>query len=136
MPQLIAIDFGSVRTGLAVTDDLQIIATPLNTVPTKELILFLQNYISLNKVEAFIIGEPKRLHGAPSEIESEIQKLITNLNNVFPAIKIHRVDERFTSKIAFNAMISSGISKKKRQNKGVIDKISATIILQDYLNRK
>jgi len=133
MQQLIAIDYGSKRTGLAATDDMQIIASPLDTVPTKELISFLKNYTILNKVEAFIIGEPKRLHGEPSEIEDQIKKFILKLNKSFPEIKIHRVDERFTSKIAFDTMITSGISKKKRQDKGMIDKISATIILQDYL---
>jgi len=133
MPQLIAIDYGSKRTGLASTDDMQIIASPLDTVATKELIPFLKEYSIFNKIEAFIIGEPKRLHGEPSEIEEQIKKFITKLNASFPEIKVHRVDERFTSKMAFDTMIASGISKKKRQDKGMIDKISATIILQDYL---
>jgi len=130
MPQLIAIDYGSKRTGLAATDDMQIIASPLDTVATTQLIPFLKDYSILNKIEGFIIGEPKRLHGAPSEIETQIKKFILKLSASFPEIKIHRVDERFTSKMAFDTMLSSGISKKKRQDKGMIDKISATIILQ------
>lgn len=133
MPQLIGIDYGSKRTGLAATDDMQIIASPLETVATNQLIPFLKDYMVFNKMEAFVIGEPKRLHGAPSEVEAEIKKFILKLNTAFPGIKTHRVDERFTSKMAFDTMIASGISKKKRQDKGMIDKISATIILQDYL---
>ncbi len=136
MPQIIAIDYGSKRTGLATTDDMQIIASPLDTVATKDLISFLKNYTILNKVETFVIGEPKRLHGESSEIEVQIKKFITKIEDTFPLITIHRIDERFTSKIAFNTMIASGISKKKRQDKGIIDKISATIILQDFLQTK
>lgn len=133
MPQLIGIDYGSKRTGLAATDDMKIIASPLETVATNQLISFLKDYIVFNKVEAFVVGEPKRLHGAPSEIEEEIKKFTTKLATSFPDIKVHRIDERFTSKMAFDTMIASGISKKKRQDKGIIDKISAAIILQDFL---
>ncbi len=133
MSQLIAIDYGSKRTGLAATDDMKIIASPLDTVTTNQLIPFLKDYAVFNKIEAFIIGEPKRLHGEPSEIETKIKQFILKLSTAFPDKKIHRIDERFTSKMAFDTMIASGISKKKRQDKGMIDKISATIILQDYL---
>lgn len=136
MPQLIAIDYGSKRTGLATTDDLQIIASPLDTITTNRLIPFLKEYAVFNKIEAFVIGEPKRLHGEPSEIEEQIKKFILKLSKAFPEITIHRVDERFTSKMAFDSMIASGISKKKRQDKGTIDKISATIILQSFMAQR
>ncbi|WP_010521919.1 Holliday junction resolvase RuvX [Aquimarina agarivorans] len=134
MPQLVAIDYGGKRTGIAVTDDLQMIASGLTTVATNELMIFLKDYAQLNKIEAFVVGEPKRLHGEASSIEAEIKKFLEQLSKEFPGIKIHRVDERFTSKIAFEAMIKSGISKKKRRDKSLIDKISATLILQDFLN--
>ena len=134
MSQLLAIDYGSKRTGIAVTDDLQMIASGLTTVATKELISFLKKYTSENKVEAFVIGEPKRMHGEASDIEGDIKKFIIQVEKEFPAIKIHRIDERFTSKMAFETMLQSGISKKKRRNKELVDKISATLILQDFLN--
>lgn len=135
MGQLIAIDYGSKRTGLAATDDLQIIASGLDTVATPKLIDYLKAYIAFNKVDAFVIGEPKRLHGEASDIEAQIQPFIQKLQKEFPSKEIHRIDERFTSKLAFDAMLASGISKKKRRDKGLVDKISATLILQDYLNK-
>ena len=134
MPQIVAIDYGGKRTGIAVTDDMQIIASGLTTVSTKELIPFLKDYAILNKIEAFVIGEPKRLHGEASDIEAEIKPFIEKLKEAFPNLVIHRIDERFTSKMAFETMIQSGISKKKRRDKGLVDKISATLILQDFLN--
>lgn len=134
MPQIVAIDYGGKRTGIAVTDDMQIIASGLTTVSTKELIPFLKDYAVLNKIEAFVIGEPKRLHGEASDIEAEIIPFIEKLKEAFPNLAVHRIDERFTSKMAFETMIQSGISKKKRRDKGLVDKISATLILQDFLN--
>lgn len=134
MGQLIAIDYGSKRTGLAATDDLQMIAAGLDTVETNKLIAYLKDYMVFNKVDAFIVGEPKRLHGVASDIETEIKPFIEKLTTTFPEKKIHRIDERFTSKMAFDTMLASGISKKKRKNKGLVDKISATLILQDFLN--
>lgn len=134
MPQIVAIDYGGKRTGIAVTDDMQIIASGLTTVSTSELITFLKDYATKNKIEAFVVGEPKRLHGEASDIEAEIKIFIEKLNLVFPSLVIHRIDERFTSKMAFDTMIKSGISKKKRQNKALVDQISATLILQDFLN--
>ena len=134
MPQLLAIDFGIKKTGIAVTDDLQMIASGLTTVATKELISFLKKYCTENKVEAFIIGEPKRLHGEASAIEENIKHFIVQLKKDFPKIEIHRIDERFTSKMAFETMLQSEISKKKRRDKELVDKISATLILQDFLN--
>ena len=134
MSQLVAIDYGSKKTGIAVTDDLQMIASGLTTVPTQDLIPFLKKYAIENSVSGFVIGEPKRLHGEASDIEAEIQKFVVLLKKEFFGVEIHRIDERFTSKLAFDAMLQSGISKKKRQNKALVDQISATLILQDFLN--
>ena len=134
MSQLVAIDYGSKKTGIAVTDDLQMIASGLTTVPTQDLIPFLKKYAIENSVSGFVIGEPKRLHGEASDIETEIQKFVAILKKEFFGVEIHRIDERFTSKLAFDAMLQSGISKKKRQNKALVDQISATLILQDFLN--
>ncbi|MBT4918892.1 MAG: Holliday junction resolvase RuvX [Flavobacteriaceae bacterium] len=135
MARLLAIDFGTKRTGIAITDEMQIIASGLTTVLTKDLILYLKDYVSKENVELVIIGEPKQKDGTHSDVELYIKKFIKELTNVIPTLKIERFDERFTSKIAFNAMIASGVSKKKRKNKALIDEISATIILQDYLNK-
>lgn len=136
MGQIIAIDYGSKRTGLATTDDLQIIASGLDCIPTSQIFTFLKDYMVFNKVESFVIGEPKRLHGEASDIEKEIKPFIEKLAKQFPEKEIYRMDERFTSKMAFDTMIVSGISKKKRRNKGLVDKISATLILQDFLTKK
>ena len=135
MARLLAIDFGTKRTGIAITDEMQIIASGLTTVLTKDLILFLKDYVSKENVELVIIGEPKQKDGTHSDVELYIKKFIKALTNVIPTLKIERFDERFTSKIAFNTMIASGVSKKKRKNKALIDEISATIILQDYLKK-
>ena len=135
MARLLAIDFGTKRTGIAITDEMQIIASGLTTVLTKDLILYLKDYVSKENVELVIIGEPKQKDGTHSDVELHIKKFIKALTNVIPTLKIERFDERFTSKIAFNTMIASGVSKKKRKNKALIDEISATIILQDYLNK-
>lgn len=134
MAKILAIDYGSKRCGIAVTDDLQLIASGLTTVPTKELLSWLQEYMSTAIVELFVLGEPKRLHGEPSPIETAIHCFVVKLKELFPDIPVKRVDERFTSKMAFDTMLASGISKKKRQNKALVDQISATIILQSYLS--
>ncbi|RZT00352.1 Holliday junction resolvase RuvX [Aquimarina brevivitae] len=133
MARLLAIDYGAKRCGIAVTDESQIVATGLTTVGTKELMSWLKNYWIKEEVELLVIGEPKRLHGEASDIESAIQEFIQQLQKEIEDISIVRVDERFTSKMAFEAMIQSGISKKKRRNKALIDEMSAAIILQDYL---
>ena len=133
---IIALDFGKKRTGIAVTDPLQLIASGLTTVETKDLISFLKNYCSKGTVESFVIGLPKQMNNQPSESEQLIQPFLKTLRNTFPDIAIQREDERFTSKMAFQTMIDSGMKKKKRQNKAVVDEISATLILQSYLNRK
>ncbi len=136
MAQILAIDFGKKRTGIAVTDDLQIIASGLTTVKTDELIVFLENYLKKEHVELFLIGEPKQMNNTPSESEVLIIPFIEKLKKKFKHIPIKRVDERFTSKMAFQTMIDSGLKKKQRQNKALLDEISATIILQSYLYNK
>ncbi|NRA93332.1 MAG: Holliday junction resolvase RuvX [Psychroserpens sp.] len=134
MARLLAIDFGTKRIGIAVTDELQIIASGLTTVNSNEIFDFLKDYISREEVEYFIVGEPKQLNNEASESEPAIAKFLIQLAKTFPEIPIKRVDERFTSKMAFQTMIDSGLSKKKRQNKALVDQISATIILQSYLS--
>lgn len=136
MGKIVAIDFGKKRTGLAVTDELQIIASGLTTVATHELLPFLTSYIEKNDVELFLVGLPKQMNNEASESETLIAPFIDKLQESFPRIPIHRVDERFTSKIAFQTMIDSGLKKKQRQNKALIDEISATLILQSYLYSK
>ncbi|WP_010137042.1 Holliday junction resolvase RuvX [Ochrovirga pacifica] len=133
MPKIIGIDYGTVRIGLAETDDLKMMAFGLDTVATKDIFRYLNEYLQNNTVELFVVGEPKQMDGSFSESEIHIQEFIKKLDSTYH-IPIQRFDERFTSKMAFNTMLASGISKKKRQNKGLIDKISATIILQEYLN--
>ena len=136
MGRILAIDYGTKRTGIAITDELQLIASGLTTVHTKELIPFLQNYLASEKVELILVGEPKQKDGTHSDVEVDIQKFLSKLSKALPEIEIKRVDERFTSKMAFQTMIDSGLSKKQRQNKSLIDEISATIILQEYLYNK
>lgn len=136
MPRIIAIDYGLKRTGIAVTDELQIIASGLTTIPSETAITFFKDYFSKENVSEALIGEPKQMNGQPSESTEIIEKFVTKFQNNFPSIKIVRVDERFTSKMAFQTMIDSGLNKKQRQNKALIDEIAATILLQDYLSRK
>jgi len=134
MSQILAMDYGARRTGIAVTDDMQIIASGLTTVPTESLLEFLDAYLQKEKVELFLIGEPKQRDNSPSDIEHEIRPFLKKLSKRFPDIPIERVDERFTSKMAFQTMIDSGMNKGKRKNKALVDEISATIILQSYLS--
>ncbi len=136
MAQILAIDYGKARCGIAATDDFQIIASALETVETSSLISFLKKYFSENKVETIVIGLPVDLKGNMSEVEKEIQQFIEVLGNEFPDIRVERLDERFTSKIASFFISQSGKNKKKRQEKGLIDKVSATIILQNFLEQK
>ena len=135
MPRILAIDFGLKRTGIAVTDPLKIIASGLTTVNTPDIMVFLKNYTAQEQVESFVIGLPKQMDGSDSESEVYIQKFITKLKIQYPDIPIERVDERFTSKMAVNTMIQSGVKKNKRKNKALVDEISATIILQTYLDK-
>ena len=136
MPRILAIDYGIKRTGIAVTDELQIIASGLTTVPSETAITFLATYFSKENVVKVLIGEPKQMNGQPSESTPIIEKFVAEFKITFPEMKIDRVDERFTSKMAFQTMIDSGLKKKQRQNKGLVDEIAATILLQDYLIRK
>lgn len=136
MGRILAIDYGTKRTGIAVTDELQLIASGLITVETKALLSFLTKYIDSEKVDLVLVGEPKQKDGTHSDVEEHILNFIVKFEKSFPKMAIKRVDERFTSKIAFQTMIDSGLTKKQRQNKALIDEISATIILQDYLYNK
>ena len=136
MPRILAIDYGIKRTGIAVTDELQIIASGLTTIPSETAIAFLKDYFDKENVIKVLIGEPKQMNGLASESTPIIEKFVTNFKTTFPEMVIVRVDERFTSKIAFQTMIDSGLKKKQRQNKALIDEIAATILLQDYLTRK
>jgi putative Holliday junction resolvase len=133
MARIMAIDYGSKRVGIAVTDPEQIIATGLTTVPSKDIIDFLKKYLEKEKVTCIVVGEPKRMNNEPSDAARFIEPFVMHLKRSFPAIKIERMDERFTSKMAFQTMIDSGLKKKARQNKELVDEISATIILQSYL---
>jgi len=133
---LIALDFGEKRTGIAHTDPFQIIASGITTLPPNETLIFLEQYVLKNDVEAIIVGQPKQKDGSFSNIEMLIVKFIAKLQNKISNIKIIRHDERYTSKIASQVIIDSGIKKNKRKNKSLIDQISATIILQSYLEFK
>lgn len=135
LARIVAIDYGHKKTGIAVTDELQLIASGLTTVATNELLVFLKQYLEEEKVEKFVVGEPKQMDGSPSESEEFIQAFLKKLTISFPEIPVERQDERFTSKMAVDTMIASGLKKKQRRNKALIDEISATLILQTYLNR-
>ncbi len=135
MPRILAIDYGMKRTGIAVTDELQIIASGLTTIPSETAIAFLKDYFAKEKVCKVLIGEPKQMNGQPSESSEIIEKFVSKFKKEFPDMSLERSDERFTSKMAFQTMIDSGLNKKQRQNKALVDEIAATIMLQDYLLR-
>ena len=130
-----AIDYGSKRVGIAVTDPFQIIATGLTTVHSQDVIDFLKKYFEKEEVERIIVGEPKQMNNQPSESARFINPFVVHLKRTFPDIKVERMDERFTSKMAFQTMIDSGLKKNARQNKELVDEISAVIILQSYMNK-
>jgi len=134
--RVLAIDYGQKRTGLAVTDELQIIASGLTTVDTSSVFTFLKDYFNKEKVEKVIIGEPKQMNNEPSQSAPLIEAFVQKFRLQFPDMEVERADERFISKMAFKTMIDSGLKKKQRQNKALIDEISATIMLQDYLSGK
>ena len=136
MSRILSIDFGSKRCGIAITDESQIIASGLTTVSTKNLIDFLKEYFVNEKVEVLVIGFPKNMLNESSSVEPLILKYIKIISTTFPKLTIKRFDERFTSKLAFKAMIDGGLKKNKRKNKETIDMVSATIILQDYLHSR
>ncbi len=136
MSKLVAIDYGAKRTGIAETDSLQIIASGLTTVETKDLQDFMKAYLEKEEVEVLVIGQAKRMSGELSEIENKIVPFINFVKKRFPNLKIERQDEGFTSQIAFQSMIDGGLSKKKRRDKALVDKISATLILQRYMENR
>ncbi len=136
MSRIVAIDYGRKRTGIAVSDPLQIIANGLTTVPTHELFDFLMNYVKREAVERIVIGLPKQMNNQPSESMQYITPFVNRLRKALPDMPIEFVDERFTSVLAHQAMLDGGLKKKDRQNKALVDEISATIILQSYLESK
>ena len=135
MPRIISIDYGAKRTGLAVTDPLQIIATGLTTVESKQLIPFLKDYFAKEEVELIIIGEPKNWDDTDTHATALVEKIIKQLEKNFPKIPIKKVDERYTSKMAKDAMLEMGLKKMQRRNKKLVDEIAATIMLQEYMRR-
>jgi putative Holliday junction resolvase len=134
--RIMAIDYGLKRTGIAVTDEMQLIATGLTTIPSETAIAWLQSYFAKEKVEKVIIGIPKQMNNEPSQSAPLVAAFTEKFKTAFPDMPIEGIDERFTSKMAFQSMIDSGLKKKQRQNKALVDEISATIMLQDYLSRK
>ena len=136
MGKIMAIDYGNKRCGIAVTDDMQIIASGLETIETRDIFEFLKKYFVENQVDSIVVGLPTDLKGNLSEVETEILKFLERFKSEFPEVEIHRFDERFTSKMASFFISQSGKSKKKREEKGLVDKVSATLILQNYLEQK
>ena len=136
MARILSIDYGKKRTGLAVTDPLQLIAGGLATVATYELYDYLQQYVAREDVERIVIGEPRQPNGQPSENLARVQQFVNRWRKAMPQIPIEYYDERFTSVLAHRAMIDGGLRKKDRQNKALVDEISATIILQDYMRSR
>ena len=136
MGRIISIDYGQKRVGIAVTDENQMIANALTTVHSKDIIEFLKNYIASENVERFVVGEPRQMNYQPSESAKLIDAFVRKLKKEFPELPVDRIDERFTSKMAQQTMIVAGLKKKKRQNKALVDAISATIILQSYLETR
>jgi putative Holliday junction resolvase len=136
LARILSIDYGKKRTGLAVTDPLQIIAGGLATVATSELFDYLQAYIAREQVEMIVIGEPRQPNGEPSENLARVQQFVNRWRKAVPQVPIQYYDERFTSVLAHQAMLDGGLKKKARQNKGLVDEISATIILEDYMRSR
>ena len=136
MARILSVDYGKKRTGLAVTDPLQIIAGGLATVATSELFDYLQAYIAREQVEMIVIGEPRQPNGEPSENLARVQQFVNRWRKAVPQVPIQFYDERFTSVLAHQAMLDGGLKKKARQNKGLVDEISATIILEDYMRSR
>ncbi|MBP3788652.1 MAG: Holliday junction resolvase RuvX [Prevotella sp.] len=136
MARILSIDYGRKRTGLAVTDPLQIIASGLATVSTSELFEWLKAYVGREAVELIVMGEPRQLDGSPSENLARVQQFVSRWRKAVPSIPIEYYDERFTSALAHRAMLDGGLRKKDRQNKALVDEISATILLEDYMQRR
>lgn len=135
MARIIAIDYGQKRVGFAVTDELKICANALETVHVTEAFDYLKNYLEKENVETIVVGEPRKLNNTPSDSTRYIEPFVNRIKKAFPDIQLVRIDERFTSRMAFQTMIDAGLKKKARQDKALVDKISATIILQTYLQQ-
>lgn len=136
MGRIIAVDYGTVRVGIAVTDPGQIIATGLDTVPEKKVFTFLTDYIKKEDVESIVVGDPRHMDNTPAQSAGAVMAFIEKLKQAFPTLPVYTIDERLTSRMAFQAMIDGGMKKKDRRNKGMIDKVSATIILQSFMEMK
>lgn len=136
MARILSIDYGKKRTGIAVTDPMQMIANPLTTVDTTTLFDFIKQYMESEEVERIIVGKPLQTNGEASENMKRVEPFVNRLKKLYPTIPTEYYDERFTSVLAHKAMIDSGISKKARQDKALVDKISASIILEDYLESR
>jgi len=136
MGKALGIDFGTKRTGIAITDAMQIIATGHSTVATNSLDAFITDVVVKEKIECFVVGDPKNLDGSATDSTGHVNGFVKRLKQKFPTIPVHQIDERFTSKIAKQSILASGVKKKGRQNKALVDEVSATIILQNYLDYK
>ncbi len=136
MARILALDYGTRRTGIAITDPFQLIASGLTTVATDDLWAFLEQYLREEDVERIVVGEPRQMDNTPSEVEGAIGGFLKELNKRYPKLPVTRQDERFTSKMALRTMVEGGMKKKKRRQKETLDQISATLILQSYLSRK
>ena len=134
--RVMAFDYGTKRIGIAVTDPMQIIATGLDTIHPKDIIDYLKKYLQTEQVERFVVGDPKQMDGTPSQSAQHVRGFVTLLGKNFPEIPVEMLDERFTSKMASAVILQSGINKKARQNKALVDNISATILLQSWLEKK
>ena len=133
MARIMAIDYGTKRCGIAVTDPLQLISSGLSTIHSKDLIVFLKQYFSKEAVECVVVGEPKQMNNEPSQSAEHVNIFLIKFKKEFPDMKLERMDERFTSKLAFQTMIDGGLKKQQRRNKALVDEISATLILQSYM---
>ncbi len=133
MARIMAIDYGTKRCGIAVTDSLQLISSGLSTIHSKDLIVFLKQYFAKEAVECVVVGEPKQMNNEPSQSAEHVNIFLIKFKKEFPDMKLERMDERFTSKMAFQTMIDGGLKKQQRRNKALVDEISATLILQSYM---
>ncbi|MDX5346691.1 MAG: Holliday junction resolvase RuvX [Hymenobacteraceae bacterium] len=136
MGRIVAIDYGVKRVGLAVTDPMQIIATALDTIHPKDLLAYLKTYAAKEPVDAFVVGMPSNLKGEATDATPHVVGFVRKLQKEFPEVPVHTIDERFTSRMAFQTMIDAGLNKKARRDKATVDRVSATIILQSYLEKK
>ena len=136
MGRILAIDYGKKRVGIAVTDSLQIIASPLSTLPAGEVENFLREYLSREQVDEFVVGFPVQMNNLPSESVKYIEPFLNRLKRLFPNIPVHLIDERFTSKMAQRIILDSGVKKKERMDKSITDRVSASLLLQSYMEKR